>query len=343
MQLLLTILLISFIVNSILIIPFIQALYSFKFTRRQQKTKDPLGQPAKFFDILNKNKVGTPVGGGFLIIFNQIVLFILTFFWLNFHSAQITHVYPEKAEIFILLFTLVSFGLIGLYDDLLKFFSFEQRKFFGLKFKNKLLVQLAIAFFISLWLYLQLGINFIYLGPLGIFYLGPAYIIFATLFIVFFANAFNITDGLDGLSGGLLLFNLLVFWFISTTILDNILGIYLAIWIGGLIAFLYFNIYPARIMLGDVGALSFGAVLALIGLLLGKTLPVIFISSLFIIEALSSLIQLASKKFLKKRVFSIAPFHLLLRKRGWSEPKIVARAWLAQIVLAILGLLLAVS
>ncbi len=343
MSLLLSLLLISFVINSVLIIPFIKLLYTFRFTRRPQKTKDPLGKRARFFDLLNKGKAGTPVGGGILLILTQIFLFIFFLIWLRFKSVTITHLYPRRAEIFILLFTLISFALIGLYDDLLKFFNLEKRQFFGLRFRAKLLIQLGVALFIGLWLYFKLGIDFIYLGPLGIFYIGPFYILFAALFVVFFANAFNITDGLDGLASGLLLFNLLAFWFISTTILDNILGVYLAVWIGSLIAFLYFNIYPARIMLGDVGALSFGAVLALIGLLLGKIIPVIFISGLFILEALSSLLQLFSKKYFHRRLFSIAPFHLLLRKRGWDEPKVVARAWLAQIVLAILGLLLAVS
>ncbi len=343
MNILLSLLLISFVVNSILIIPFIKLLYTFKFTRRDQKTTDPLGKPAKFFDLLNLGKSGTPVGGGILLVLSQVFLFTLFLSWFKFHSLHITHLYPRRAEIFILIFTLISFALIGLYDDLLKFFNFKERQFFGLRFRTKLLIQLGVALFIGFWLYFKLGINFVFLGPLGVLYLGPFYILFATLFIVFFANAFNITDGLDGLASGLLLFNLISFWFISTAILDNILSIYLAIWIGSLLAFLYFNIYPARIMLGDVGALSFGAVLALIGLLLGKIIPIIFISGLFILEALSSLLQLTAKKFFHRRLFPIAPFHLLLRKRGWDEPKVVARAWLAQIVLAILGLFLAMS
>ncbi len=338
MQLLLGVLLFSFLINSLLIVPFINFLYRLKLTRRFQKTKDPLGKRARIFDLFNKQKAGTPMGGGILIVLTQFVLFFLVLFLLRINWVQISHVYPFKDEVVVLFVAMLGFGLIGLYDDLLKFFKVEDRGFFGLRFKSKLMIQLGLALFIAAWLYFKLGINFVFLGPLGIVNLGVLYIIFATLFIVFFANAYNITDGLDGLSTGLLLFNLLAFWFISATILDNVLGIFLAIWIGGILSFLYFNIYPARIMLGDVGALSFGATLALIGLLLGKILPVILISSLYIVEALSSLIQLAGKKYWKRKPLPVAPVHLWLQKIGWEEPKIVARAWLAQIILSIIGL-----
>ena len=102
-----------------------------------------------------------------------------------------------------------------------------------------------------------------------------------------------------------------------------------------------FNVYPARIFLGDVGALSFGATLAVVGLLLGKILALVVIGGFFIIEITSSLLQILSKRFLKKKLFSVAPFHLWLRNLGWEEPKIVFRAWLAGIMLAFLGLWLA--
>ena len=108
-----------------------------------------------------------------------------------------------------------------------------------------------------------------------------------------------------------------------------------------MLGFLYFNIYPARIWLGDVGTMSFGATLALIGLLLGKTLGLTIIGSIFVIEAASSLLQLLSKKFRKKKLFEVAPLHLYFQNKGWEEPKIVMRFWLAGVLAAIIGLLLA--
>jgi len=116
----------------------------------------------------------------------------------------------------------------------------------------------------------------------------------------------------------------------------------LALFIGSLISFLYFNVFPARIFMGDVGSLAFGATLAVVGLLLGKVIALVVISFIFVLEISTSLIQLFSKKFLKRKVFPAAPIHLSLQKLGWEEPKIVQRAWLLQIMLTIFGVWLAV-
>jgi phospho-N-acetylmuramoyl-pentapeptide-transferase len=110
---------------------------------------------------------------------------------------------------------------------------------------------------------------------------------------------------------------------------------------GSVGAFLYFNIYKARIWLGDVGALSLGAALAVVGLLTGKIIALAFIGGVFVIEIGSSLIQIISKKLFNRKVFPVSPFHLLLRRKGWDEPKIVMRAWLLGFLFAILGLYIA--
>ena len=160
--------------------------------------------------------------------------------------------------------------------------------------------------------------------------------------IVSFVNAFNIADGLDGLAPGLLLICLGAFLAISSTALDSTLAIFIAILIGSVSAFLYFNIYKARIWLGDVGSMSLGASLAVIGLLNNKILALAVIGGVFIIEIGSSLLQILSKKYLGRKIFPVAPFHLLLLKRGWEEPKIVMRAWLLGFFFAVLGLFIAV-
>ncbi len=102
-------------------------------------------------------------------------------------------------------------------------------------------------------------------------------------------------------------------------------------------AFLYFNIYPARIWMGDVGALAFGATLGVVALLTGKVLAVVIIGGLFVIEVFTSLVQLTSLKYRKKRVWPIAPFHFYLRHIGWEEPKIVMRLWLVGAIFAFFG------
>jgi phospho-N-acetylmuramoyl-pentapeptide-transferase len=190
-------------------------------------------------------------------------------------------------------------------------------------------------------MYFNLKISFVNVPFLGVFDIGMFFIPLAAFIIVSFVNAFNITDGLDGLACGLLMIALFSFWLLSHTTLDTPLSIFLALWLGSLIAFLYFNVYPARIFLGDVGALSFGATLAVVGLLIGRTFALVVIGGFFIVEAGSSLIQILSKKFRKKKVFTAAPLHLWLRNIGWEEPKIVMRAWLAGIMLALFGLWIA--
>jgi phospho-N-acetylmuramoyl-pentapeptide-transferase len=120
-----------------------------------------------------------------------------------------------------------------------------------------------------------------------------------------------------------------------------VLSIFLVIWIGSLITFLYFNVHPARIILGDTGSLSFGATFALIGLLLGKSLLLPIIGLVFVAEIGTSLLQLLSKKFLKRKFFPVAPLHLYLQLRGWSEPKIVFRLWLTALIASLFGLWIA--
>lgn len=341
MALFLGLLILSFLITSILVIPFIDLLYKLRFLRRKQTTRDFQGSRTKIFDRFHKHKEGTPVGGGLLIILSVAILYAVLFPLIRLLGFYVTAVYPIKEELNILFLSFISFGVLGLYDDLMKFFGFEKTGFFGLRLRHKFLIQWVLAFTVATLLYRNLGVNFVYIPFLGIIRLGIGYIPFAALVIVSFANAFNITDGLDGLSCGLLMICLFAFWIISVSILDTTLSVFLGLWIGALIAFLYFNVYPARIMLGDVGALSFGATLAVVGLLLGKIVALIVIGSLFVVEVASSLIQIFSKKFFKRKAFVCAPFHLFLQYKGWEEPKIVSRAWLAGIMLAVFGLWLA--
>lgn len=335
------ILLFSFLITAFLVVPFINLLYKLKFYRRVQKTTDLEGKRTMIFDKFNNIKAGTPVGGGLLVIVVTVILFIFLYNIISLAGAQIITSYPIKDEMNILLFTFVSFGLLGLYDDIKKFFGFKRSGFFGLRLRHKFIIQVILALIISMMMYQNLKIDIINVPSWKVLKLGPIFIPLSTFIIVSFANAFNITDGLDGLASGLLMIALFSLWLLSRTILDTPLSVFLAIWIGALIAFLYFNVYPARIFLGDVGALSFGATMAVVGLLIGKIVALVVIGGIFIIEVGSSLIQLSSKKVLKKKIFAAAPFHLWLQNYGWEEPKIVMRAWLAGIILALFGLWLA--
>ena len=334
----------SFAVNLFLMVPFINFLYQLKFQRQAQKTKDPFNFLTPIFDFFHKEKVGTPVGGGFLIVCTTVILSMLFLTLFYFFGVPVISVFKSAPrETVIVLFTLVAFALLGLFDDIKKTFHLEKGReiFYGLRLRHKIIIQLAIAFIISYWMYDWLGISFINIPFLGTLHLGFWYILFATFTILAFTNAFNITDGLDGLSSGVLLIALFTFWIISHSVLDTILSIVLSVWIGGLITFLYFNVLPARIFLGDTGALAFGATFAVIGLLLGKAFLLPIIGFVFVAEAASSLIQLVVKRYWKKKFFPVAPLHLYLQLKGWSESKVVFRFWLITIVCSIFGLWIA--
>lgn len=334
--------LISFILHMLFIVPFINFLYRIKFQRAAQQTRDAFNRPTPIFDKFHKHKTGTPVGGGILIVTMTIFLFFffLLLFLLFNHKIQ-TNFPSVIAEIKILVFTFVSFAILGVYDDLNKIFLWKRNQFFGLQLRHKLIIEIFLAATISFWLFYDLKIGIIHIPFFGVYDLAYLYIIFSTFVIVAFANAVNITDGLDGLASGILMIALGSFWVLSRSILDVPTSVFLAVWIGGLVAFLYFNIYPARLFMGDTGSLSFGATFAVIGLILGKAFALPIIGGIFVIEIATSLIQLLSKKFLKKKVFPVAPLHLYLQMKGWEEPKIVMRLWLFSIMFAFVGLMLA--
>ncbi len=325
--------LLSFFITGILLIPFIDFLYKIKLRRQKQKTVDMFNKPTPVFDKFNNWKVGTPFGGGILII---VVVTVLTLWAYGLFNIDV-----KPWELFVILFTFIGFGTLGLYDDAKKLVIGKKASFFGLRFRYKFSIQWILAIIIASVLYKELGYDFVFVRGFGQATLGYLFIPFAAFVIVAYANAFNIADGLDGLASGLLLICLVAFLAITSNLLNQPLGIFIAILMGSIAAFLYFNIYKARIWLGDVGALSLGAVLAIIGLLTGKIIALVVIGGVFVIEIASSLIQILAKKFLGRKIFPVAPFHLWLLRLGWDEPKIVARAWLAGFFFAILGLYIA--
>ena len=324
----------SFFITAILFVPYIDFLYKIKLQRQKQITKDLFNKRTPIFDKYNSWKVGTPFGGGALII---TVVAILTL-W-AYGLLQVT---INSWELTTILFGFVGFGMLGLYDDFKKLINGDDKtNFFGLRFRHKFVIQWILAFIIATLLFTKLGYTFIFIRGIGLASLGFLFIPFAAFVIVSFANAFNITDGLDGLASGLFLICLLAFLSITAAQVDVALGIFIAILLGSVGAFLYFNIYKARIWLGDVGSLALGATLGIIGLLTGKILALVIIGGVFILEIGSSLIQILSKKYLGRKILPVSPLHLYFLKRGWEEPKIVMRAWLLGFIFAIIGLYMA--
>lgn len=330
MNQLLGLVLLSFVVTSLFMVPFIDLLFYLKrrfekFQTGSKKSETPI------HDQLMKTDVSTPSGGGILII---LILVSLTTIYGLIWAV-------DKVSLKILQFSLISFGLLGLIDDVKLMLTQRVGKFLGISRVRMLLTQTLLAVTISGMLYFMAGLSNIYISGLGNFIIGGWYIPLAAFVILAFANAYNISDGLDGLSAGLLLICLFAFLALSSASLDLTLASFIGIWIGALFSFLYFNIWPARIFLGNGGSLAFGATLAVVGLLTGKILALAIIGGMFVVIIASSFFQILSKKFFRKKIFPVAPIHMYFKYIGWEEPKIVVRFWLAQGLFAIFGLWIA--
>ncbi|MDO8741586.1 MAG: hypothetical protein Q7J11_00385, partial [Candidatus Roizmanbacteria bacterium] len=177
----------SFLLNFILIVPFINFLYQLKFQRQQQKTKDFLNKPTPIFDRFNKHKHGTPIGGGVLILLTTVLVFFFFIFMYSIFIKNIFSNYPSaSSEITIIIFTFLSFGILGFLDDFKKIFSWKESNFFGLRFRHKLIIQLILSLIISYMLFFSLKINIIYIPFFGVFNISYFYIIFSSFVIVAF-------------------------------------------------------------------------------------------------------------------------------------------------------------
>lgn len=305
------ILLFSFITTGILMVPFIDLLYRLNL----------------------KHKSGTPVGAGVLLVTLMTALMAFIIPLVARLGLPFTSLFSPRAEYLVIFFTLISFGLLGLFEDLVKIFGLKE-KYLRVKHPAQIILSLISAGAI----YQIMGISHINLPILGVLNLGFFYIPVGAAIIYIFARGVDITDGLDGLAGGNLLISLASFWILALSALDTHISIFIAIWIGALLAFLYFNVHPARIWLGNVGSLSFGATLAVIALILGKVAVLLVIGAIFLLEALSNLLQFTYYRLKHKKLFPHSPPHYWLMAIGWHEAKVTLRSWLMAAILALSGL-----
>ncbi len=285
-------------------------------------------------------KAGTPTMGGTLII---LALFLSTIL-----LADVANPY-----ILLALFVTVGFGVIGFVDDFLKL---KRRSSKGLSARTKLLLQFAVAFVVSLLLYLyprfstELGIPFVKdIRPdLGIWYIP-----FAMLVIVGASNAVNLTDGLDGLAIGPVMIGAGTYALIAYVTGHLKLAEYLQIpYVAGVgevsvfcaavvaagLGFLWFNAYPAQMFMGDVGSLALGAALGIVALMTKNEILLVIVGGVFVLEALSVIFQVVSFKLRRKRVFLMAPIHHHYELKGWPEPQIIVRFWIISFICAVVAL-----
>jgi len=238
------------------------------------------------------------------------------------------------------LFVLMAAGVVGLFDDYLNIRS-EGLGIAGMRAKIKFSLILGIAVVGALYFYLKLGYNLIHVPAVGDFSIGWLYVPLFILVLVSSANAVNITDGLDGLAGGLLATAFGVYAAIAYFQHNYGIAGFCATIVGVMLTYTWFSIYPARFFMGDTGSFALGTTLGVIAMLTNTVFVLPIIAGVFVVEAGSSVVQIVSKKLWHRKVFLSAPLHHHLEAIGWPEPKVTMRLWVIGQVVGALGLVLA--
>lgn len=277
-------------------------------------------------------KDGTPTIGGLIFIIPTILIMFLLYFR---NSVELTH------NLIILIFVFLSYGLLGFVDDFLKV-RYHNNK--GLPTLVKLALQTVIAIVFYIIFKNNGGESTLVITSLGLnINLGWAYGLFILLVLVGTTNAVNITDGLDGLAGGLSALAFMAYGVIAwgTNWLSGYqdIAIFSFVLVGSLIGFLFFNAYPAKIFMGDTGSLALGAALATIAILTRHEMSLILIGGVFVVETLSSLIQIIAIRKFHTKVFKKAPLHHHFEELGWAETDIVRVFWTAGFLLSMIGII----
>lgn len=332
--------LIAFFISRIIYPIYIHILRKYKIGKTIREAA-VTGEKSEIFTKLHEHKQGTPTMGWgiFLLVMGLMIglSYILKDMW------RINNSLFNRQETYILLFGFFSMGLIGLIDDFLNIKGHGTVKW--LSAKAKLIGMVVFSAFISWWFYSRLWIDYINFWPiggkisLGLFY--PILTFFLTIAIV---NAINIVDGLDGLAGGLItiiLFVLAVILFFNQTYIATTV---IMIMIAMLVAFMFYNIHPAKIFMGDSGAFALGWLIAsllyLLNMRMGIIIPFIILFGLFIVDLATSFLQIFRKKYFKKKLFVVAPLHHLFEKKGIGETTIVMKAWFIQGLLAAITIII---
>ena len=303
-------------------------------------------------------KAGTPTMGGVLIV---VSIFVPTLLWTNLRNPYV----------WVALFGLVSFGAIGFWDDYIKV---RKKRNLGLSARTKFGLQALAALLIGFWL-LGLHAHGLYSTEMNVPFFKqfrpdmlihrflaspftyPLAFVFFFGFVVFVlvgsSNAVNLTDGLDGLAIGLMIVAagaMTVLSYVSghaafATYLDiarlpgaSELAVFCGAMTGASLGFLWYNAHPAEVFMGDVGSLALGGAMGVVAVLIKQEILLVFVGGVYVIEALSVILQVGSFKLRGKRIFKMAPLHHHFEALGWQEAKIITRFWIAGLVMALFAL-----
>lgn len=311
-------------------------LKKYNFVKQIRSAKD-----APVYNKFHEKKAGTPTAGG-VIIWSTVLILAAAFGILSslFDGGWAYFNFINRAETYLPLAFLLIAALLGLLDDWLGMLHVGGARGGGLKIRHKLVVYALIAVLGALWFYFRLDWDVLSVPFFGNVAIGIWYIPIFIFIIVASAFSANETDGLDGLLGGVLLFAFAALTTVAFVLHRYDLAAFGGVVIGSLLAFLWFNIYPARFFMGDTGSMSLGITLGVIAMLTNTTLLLPFFAVILVIESVSVIAQLVSKKIYGKKIFLSTPLHHHFEALGWPESQITMRFWIISAISCAFGLVI---
>lgn len=324
---------ISFLV-ALAITPFVtKLLYRYKAAKQ-------IRMDAPIFSELHKKKAGTPTMGGVIVWGTAAGLAIL--FWILsilFDGLWGYLNFVDRAQTYLPLAALFIAAILGFIDDIYGVLK-KGPSGGGLRIRHKLIIYTVLALLGAYWFYFRLEWTELMIPFIGTINIGWLYIPFFMFVIIASAFSANETDGLDGLAGGVLLVAFAALIVVAFVLERYHLATFGGVIMGALLAFLWFNVYPARFFMGDTGSMSLGITMGVIAMLTNTTLFLPFFASILVIESLSVIVQVVSKKLRGKKIFLSTPLHHHFEALGWPETKVTMRFWIISAVFAVLGLVL---
>lgn len=303
--------------------------YRYKFWKKQ-RTTSTLGEKLEVFTKLHANKFtrNIPTMAGVIGIVSISVV-TLCFNW-------------DRAQTWLPLAALLGGGAVGLLDDIINIRG-QGKGVAGLRSSFKFVMVTLMSLALGWFFYSKLGYTSVHIPFAGDIILGAWIVPLFVLTVVSTGNAVNISDGLDGLAGGLLAVSYMVFGMIALLQGHLMIAGFCFTVVGALLSYLWFNIYPARFFMGDVGSFAFGTSLGVIAMLTNTLFLLPIVGIIFVVEAGSSLIQIIAKRYFHRKIFISAPIHHHLEAKGWPEVKVTMRFWVIACVAGFIGLLLALG
>lgn len=318
----------------------ITPLFARLLSRYQFNKQIRTSSSAPVFSQLHQKKAGTPTAGGIIIWATVLGLALLFWICAAFFDGGWEYLnFVDRAQTYLPLFTMAVAALLGLSDDLLGILHIGPHGG-GLTMRQKIVMYMFVALLGALWFYYRLEWDVLLIPLIGNFSIGWWYIPMFVFIITASAFSTNETDGLDGLAGGVLLFAYAALTVVSFTLGRYDLATFSGAIVGALLAFLWFNIYPARFFMGDTGSMSLGITMGVIAMLTDTALLLPLFAPILVLESASVIVQWVSKKIRGKKLFLSTPIHHHFEAIGWHETRVTMRFWIISVVFMAFGLII---